>query len=103
MARTRKSRPKTKAARATRTPKVRARKTPPVRHQLVPKAKSVKTPGSDPIGDFIHAAARVLALPIEPQWLGAIKANLEVNLRLAAFVAEFVLPDEAEPAPIFTA
>jgi hypothetical protein len=103
MARTRKSRPKTKAARATRAPNVRARKTPPVGHQPVPKAKSVKTPGSDPLDDFIHAAARVLALPIEPQWLGAIKANLEVDLRLAAFVAEFALPDESEPAPIFTA
>jgi hypothetical protein len=103
MARTRKSRPKTKAARATRAPKMRARKTPPVSHQPVSRATSVKTPESDPLGDFIEAAARVLALPIEPQWLGAIKANLEVNLRLAAFVAEFALPDETEPAPIFTA
>jgi len=33
----------------------------------------------------------------------AIKANLEVNLRLATFVADFALPDEAEPAPVFTA
>jgi hypothetical protein len=103
MARTRKSRPKTKAARATRAPKMRARKTPPGSHQPVPKTKSLKTPESDPLGDFIEAAARVLTLSIEPQWLGAIKANLEVNLRLAAFVAEFALPDEAEPAPIFTA
>jgi hypothetical protein len=45
----------------------------------------------------------VLALPVEPEWLAAIKANLEMNLRLAAFVAEFSLPDESEPAPVFTA
>jgi hypothetical protein len=45
----------------------------------------------------------VLALPVEPQWLAAIKTNLEVNLRMAAFVAEFALPDETEPAPVFTA
>ena len=50
-----------------------------------------------------QSAARVLALPIEPQWLAAIKANLAVNLRLAALVAEFALPDEAEPAPVFRA
>ena len=33
----------------------------------------------------------------------AIKANLEVTLRLGALVAEFALPDEAEPAPVFEA
>jgi hypothetical protein len=60
-------------------------------------------PPSPGLDDFIEAAARVLALPIEPQWLAAITANLEVNLRLGAFVAEFALPDEAEPAPVFTA
>ena len=32
-----------------------------------------------------------------------IKANLQVTLRLAAMVAEFELPDEAEPAPVFEA
>ena len=42
-------------------------------------------------------------LPIEPAWKPAIKANLQVTLRLAAIVAEFELPDEAEPAPVFEA
>jgi hypothetical protein len=56
-----------------------------------------------PLDDFIKAAALGLALPLEPQWLPAIKANLETNLRLAALVAEFVLPDESEPAEVFTA
>jgi hypothetical protein len=45
----------------------------------------------------------VLALPVEPQWRAAIKANLEVNLRMAKLVAEFALPDGTEPAPIFAA
>jgi hypothetical protein len=105
MAKKRKSRPKAKAARA-RAPKKRARKTPPAGHRVSPKAaprpKPVKSPPPD-LDDFVAAAARVLALPIEPQWLAAIKANLKVNLRLGAFVAEFVLPDESEPAPVFTA
>ena len=43
------------------------------------------------------------ALPVEPQWLATIRANLEVNLRLANFVAEFALPDESEPGPVFRA
>jgi len=52
---------------------------------------------------FIDASAAALGLPIEPAWKPAIKANLEVTLRLAAIVAEFELPDEVEPAPVFEA
>ena len=52
---------------------------------------------------FIGAAAEALDLPVEPEWKPAVKANLAVTLRLAAMVAEFELPDEAEPAPVFEA
>jgi hypothetical protein len=114
--RRRKARPKSQAAPATRAakkrgPKKRAEKTSPAGHNVSPKnvspkaglrPKPVKSP-PDQLDDFVEAAARVLALPIEPQWLAAIKANLDVNLRLGTFVAEFALPDETEPAPIFTA
>jgi RNAse (barnase) inhibitor barstar len=55
------------------------------------------------IDALVDAAAGVLALPIEPEWKPAIRANLQITLRLAAVVAEFELPDEAEPAPIFEA
>ena len=58
---------------------------------------------SPPLDDFIAAAAAVLDLPVDPAWQPSIKANLEVSLRLANLVAEFALPDEAEPAPIFKA
>jgi 1-carboxybiuret hydrolase subunit AtzG-like len=58
---------------------------------------------SDPLDDFIAAAARALDLPLEPQWREAVKANLAVTLRHAALVADFALPDEAEPAPVFDA
>ena len=56
-----------------------------------------------PLDDFIAAAARTLDLPLEPAWLPAVKANLEVTLKHAAVVAEFELPDASEPAPVFKA
>jgi len=55
------------------------------------------------LDDFITASARALALPVDPAWYPAIRANLETTLRLAAVVAEFALPDDAEPAPVFRA
>jgi 1-carboxybiuret hydrolase subunit AtzG-like len=58
---------------------------------------------TDPLDDFITAAAKALELPLEPEWLPAVKANLEVTLKHANFVAALALPDEAEPAPIYKA
>jgi hypothetical protein len=52
---------------------------------------------------FIAAAAAALGIPLEEAWRPAIKANLDVTLKHAASVAEFALPDEAEPAPVFKA
>ncbi len=60
-------------------------------------------PGPDPVDDFITAAAAALNLPLKPEWQGAIKANLAVTLKHANLVADFALPDEAEPAPVFKA
>ena len=54
-----------------------------------------------PLDDYIAAAARALDLPLEPAWLPAVKANLEVTLRLATLVADFELPDTTEPAPVY--
>ena len=42
-------------------------------------------------------------LPIEEGWRPAVKANLQVSLRLARLVDEFPLPDETEPASVFSA
>jgi hypothetical protein len=58
---------------------------------------------ADPLDDYIDAVANALALPVEDDWRPAIKANLEVSLRLARMVDAFALPDETEPAPIFSA
>lgn len=60
-------------------------------------------PEHDTLDSYIDAAAEVLALPMEPAWKPAIRANLQVTLRLAAVLAELELPDEAEPAPVFEA
>ena len=58
---------------------------------------------ADGIDDYIASVAKALNLRIEPSWQPAVRANLEVSLRLARLVDEFALPDETEPAPIFTA
>jgi 1-carboxybiuret hydrolase subunit AtzG-like protein len=55
------------------------------------------------LDDFITAAAVALELPLEQASLEAVKANLEISLKLGNMVAEFALPDAAEPAPIFKA
>jgi hypothetical protein len=58
---------------------------------------------ADPLDAYIDAVGKALALPIEEAWKPAVKANLDVSLRLARLVDEFVLPDEAEPASVFAA
>jgi Protein of unknown function (DUF4089) len=58
---------------------------------------------ADPLDDFIDAVAKALALPVDDAWKPAVKANLEVSLRLARLVDEFKLPDETEPASVFAA
>jgi hypothetical protein len=68
------------------------------------KAKHVAAVDAlDTLDAFIAATATALDLPVEPAWLPAIKANLEVTLRLGSQITTFELPDEAEPAPIFGA
>jgi len=90
----------TKPARAKtiRTKSVRAKAT----RSRSARAKSAPA-APELLDQFIEAAAHALALPVEPAWKGAVKANLEVTLRLAASFADFPLPDDAEPAPVFTA
>jgi hypothetical protein len=58
---------------------------------------------TDPLDDYIDAVAKALALPVDDAWKPAVRANLEVSLRLARLVDEFPLPDEIEPASVFAA
>jgi Protein of unknown function (DUF4089) len=57
----------------------------------------------DSLDDYIDVASRALRLPVKDSWKPAVRANLEVSMRLARLVDEFTLPDEAEPASVFTA
>ena len=61
------------------------------------------TASSDPLDAYIDAVTKALALPVEDSWRPAVRANLEVSLRLARLVDEFSLPDETEPASVFAA
>ena len=55
------------------------------------------------LDDYIDAVSKALGLSVEDAWKPAVRVNLEVSLRLARLVDEFVLPDETEPASVFTA
>lgn len=57
---------------------------------------------AEPLDDYIDAVTKALALPVEEAWRASIRANLEVSLRLGRLVDEFALPDDTEPAPVFT-
>ena len=67
------------------------------------KERRLTTGNPDPLDNYIDAVGKALALPIEDAWRPAVKANLEVSLRLARLVDEFPLPDETEPASVFAA
>ncbi len=58
---------------------------------------------ADSLDSYIDAAAAALGIPIRPEWKPDIRANLAVTFKLAAFVGEKELPDDAEPAPVFKA
>jgi len=57
----------------------------------------------DSLDDYIDAVSKVLKLPVKEAWKPAVRANLEVSMRLARLVDEFALSDVAEPASVFTA
>jgi 1-carboxybiuret hydrolase subunit AtzG-like protein len=67
------------------------------------RAKASKAAGGDALDRFIDAAAQALALPVEPAWKPAVRFNLDVTLYAAGLFADFPLPDDAEPAPVFVA
>jgi len=52
---------------------------------------------------YIKAAAAALGIPLDDAWMPSIRTNLAVSLRLATTAADFELPDESEPAPVFEA
>lgn len=57
----------------------------------------------DELDQLIEAATAVLGLDIDPAWVPAVRANLEVTLAHARNVEALALADEAEPASVFEA
>jgi len=57
----------------------------------------------DPLDGFMATGARALGLRIDKAWMPAVRGHLQVTLRHGGLVAAFVLPDDAEPAPVFKA
>jgi hypothetical protein len=58
---------------------------------------------ADSLDDYIDAVSKAMMLPIDDSWKPAVRANLEVSLKLARLVDEFALSDEAESASVFAA
>ena len=58
---------------------------------------------ADPLDEMVDAGAGALGIPLEPQWKAEVKNQLQIILGHAAPVAEFSLPDDIEPAPVFKA
>lgn len=52
---------------------------------------------------YIDAGTALLGIPVRPEWRDAIRQHLAVSFDLAALVLDFPLPDEADPAPVFSA
>jgi len=66
-------------------------------------AKKAEAAPRDSIDSLIAASAEALHLPVDPDWHAGIRFNLQLILKHAALVDEFLLSDEAEPAPVFHA
>ena len=79
----------------------------PRKAKTVPKAKSparrARAQTVDAADVLIAASAQALRLPIDPAWHPAVRTNINLLLKHAALVEEFLLPEETEPAPVFRA
>ena len=52
---------------------------------------------------FVDTAAKVLQLVVSEDGRTVMVTHLKIATQMAKLVLEFPLPDEAEPAPVFTA
>jgi Protein of unknown function (DUF4089) len=51
---------------------------------------------------YVDAAAKLIGLPLDPAHRPGVVLNLERIAQMAALVMEFDLPEETEPAPVYT-
>jgi Protein of unknown function (DUF4089) len=65
--------------------------------------KPKRAPKRDTVDALVVASAQALGLTLDPSWQAGVTFNLQLVLRHAALVDEFVLPDDAESAPVFQA
>jgi Protein of unknown function (DUF4089) len=73
------------------------------RVKVTPRRAPAKASQADVVDSLVTAGAQALKLPVDPAWYANVAFNLRLILRHAALVDEFVLPDDAEPAPVFYA
>ena len=78
--------------------KTSRRKSPATRGS---RSRTALKPASDPLDALIETTGRALGIKIDPAWLPAIRANLQVTFRLGAMVTALTLADDAEPGPVF--
>ena len=51
---------------------------------------------------YVDAAAALVGLPLDPEHRPGVVLNLERIAVLAALLMAFPLPDDTEPAPVFS-
>jgi hypothetical protein len=66
-----------------------------------PRRKASPKTKLDRLDDFITAAAGALDIKIGRSWMPTVRTHLRVTLAHGARIADFTLPDDAEPAPVF--
>ena len=54
------------------------------------------------VDELISTMNKVLALNITPDRVDAIRMHLTIAARMAALIGTVPLPDDQEPAPVFT-
>lgn len=58
---------------------------------------------SPSLATYADATAQALGLPIAPEDRAAVLVQLEWLLAMGQLVAEFPLPEDVDPAPVFEA
>jgi len=51
---------------------------------------------------YVDVAAKLIGLPVDPAHRPGVVLNLERIAQMAALVMEFDLPEETEPAAVYT-
>ena len=60
-------------------------------------------PDDDALGRLVDASLPLHGIAIDPAWRPEVVAHLKATANAARLVLAFELPDELEPAPVFSA